>query len=108
VQETINDRLPKIMNEIVHETVNNSGNKTLARHDVVDSLDQIIRDGEPEFLDERNLRSWSKQERMLELCYTLVQPYHDNVGSGSCCSGVEIKVRNVRHRLGFNDMLSLV
>ena len=79
--------------------MNNSGNKTLARHDVVDALDQIIRDGKPEFLDERNLRNWSKHERMLELWYTLVQPYHDNVGSGSCCSGVEIKVRNVRHRL---------
>ena len=42
--------------------MNNSGNKTLARHDVVDALDQIIRDGEPEFLDERNLRSWSSKK----------------------------------------------
>jgi len=87
------------VNEIIHEAMNNSCNKTLAHHDVVDALDQIIRDGKPEFLDERNLRNWSKHERMLELWYTLVQPYHDSVGSGSCCSGVEIKVRNVRHRL---------
>ena len=47
--------------ERVEETVNEVDNDMLANYEVSDDLDQMIRDGEPEFLDARNLK---KMEQM--------------------------------------------
>jgi predicted kinase len=50
--------------ERVEETINEVGNDTLAHDEVSDDLDQMIRDGEPEFLDARNLKKLEQRERM--------------------------------------------
>jgi hypothetical protein len=38
-----------------HESVNETMQETLVADDVVDALDQMTHDGEPDFLDEKNL-----------------------------------------------------
>ena len=47
---------PETVQESGHESVNETMQETLVADDVVDALDQMIRDGEPEFLDEKNLK----------------------------------------------------
>jgi len=50
VEETTN---PEIVEETGHESVNETMQETLVADDVVDALDQMIRDAEPDFLDKR-------------------------------------------------------
>jgi len=50
VEETTN---PEIVEETGHESVNETMQETLVADDVVDALDQMIRDGEPDFLTKR-------------------------------------------------------
>jgi len=79
--------------------------ETLVADDVVDALDQMIRDGEPEFLDEKNL---NKLEQMRIDAKTQLYP---------CCSVskleanlmlLEMKSSNGLSDKGFDDLLSLL
>ena len=56
VQEIVHENTTERVHERVEETVNELGNDTLADDEVSDDLDQMIRDGEPKFLDARNLK----------------------------------------------------
>ena len=77
----------------------------LVANDVVDALDQMIRDGEPEFIDEKNLK---KLEQIRIDAKTPLYP---------CCSVskleanlmlLEMKSSNGLSDKGFDDLLSLL
>jgi hypothetical protein len=63
IQEIVHENIVETI-ERVEETINEVGNDTLAHDEVSDDLDQMIRDGEPEFLDARNLKKLEQRERM--------------------------------------------
>jgi hypothetical protein len=55
-QEIVHENIVEGVHERVEETVNEVGNDMLVDDEVSDDLDQMIHDGEPEFLDARNLK----------------------------------------------------
>ena len=78
VEETTN---PEIVEETGHESVNETMKETLVADDVVDALDQMIRDGEPDFLDEKNLK---KLEQMRNRhCQSKVTATNDHLPRSS-------------------------
>jgi uncharacterized membrane-anchored protein YjiN (DUF445 family) len=56
VYETMEETIHGIVSETVQETVNETSRDTLLDTEVFDALDKMIRDGEPEFLNERILK----------------------------------------------------
>ena len=47
----------------MQETINETGRDTLLETKVLDDLDRMIRDGEPEFLDARNLKKLEQMRK---------------------------------------------
>jgi len=63
VQKTVHENIAERVHERVEETVNEVGNDTLADDEVTDDLDQMIRDGEPKFLDAKNLKKLEQMKK---------------------------------------------
>ena len=63
VQEIVHENITERVHERVEETVNELGNDTLADDEVSDDLDQMIRDGEPKFLDAKNLKKLEQMKK---------------------------------------------
>ena len=59
MQETVHE----LVSEAVQETTNETGRDTLLDTKVLDALDKMICDGEPEFLDERNLKKLEQMRK---------------------------------------------
>ncbi|RLN00483.1 transposon protein, putative, CACTA, En/Spm sub-class [Panicum miliaceum] len=56
MHETVEETtIPETVEVTGHESVNETMQETLVADDVGDALDQMIHDGEPDFLDEKNL-----------------------------------------------------
>jgi len=66
VQETVHENIAERVHERVEETVNEVGNDTLADDEVSDDLDQMIRDGEPKFLDAKKSKEVRADEKGCE------------------------------------------
>jgi len=102
VEETTN---PEIVEETGHESVNETMQETLVADDVVDALDQMIRDGEPDFLDEKNLK---KLEQMRIDARTPLYPSCSVSKLEANLMLLEMKSSNGLSDKGFDDLLSLL
>lgn len=65
IQENIHESveettIPETVQETGHKSINEIMQKTIVVDDVVDVLDQTIRDRELDFLDERNLKKFEQ------------------------------------------------
>ena len=63
VGETVQETVLEPVSETVQETINETGHDTLLDIEVLDALDKMIRDGEPEFLDARNLKKLEQMRK---------------------------------------------
>ena len=102
VEETTN---PEIVEETGHESVNETMQETLVADDVVDALDQMIRDAEPDFLDKKNLK---KLEQMRIDARTPLYPSCSVSKLEANLMLLEMKSSNGLSDKGFDDLLSLL
>ena len=63
VGETVQETVHEPVSETVQETINEIGRDTLLDTKVLDALNKMIRDGEPEFLDARNLKKLEQMRK---------------------------------------------
>jgi hypothetical protein len=97
--------IPEIVEVIGHESVNETMQETLVADDVVDALDQMIRDREPDFLDEKNLM---KLEQMRKDAKTPLYPGCSVSKLEADLMLLEMKSKKGLSSKGFDDLLSLL
>ncbi|XP_039815036.1 uncharacterized protein LOC120677915 [Panicum virgatum] len=102
VEETTN---PEIVEETGHESVNETMQETLVADDVVDALDQMIRDAEPDFLDKKNLKKL--EQRRID-ARTPLYPSCSVSKLEANLMLLEMKSSNGLSDKGFDDLLSLL
>ena len=102
VGETVQETIHEPVSETMQETINETCHDTLLDIEVLDALDKMIHDGEPEFLDARNL----KLEQM-------TKDARAPLYSGSTVTKLkadllllEFKSRNGLSDKGFDDLLT--
>jgi hypothetical protein len=87
----------------VQETINETSHDTLLDTEVLDALDKMIHDGEPEFLDARNLK---KSEQMRKDAKTLLFNGSSMTKLEANLLLLEMKSRNGLSDKGFDDLLT--
>jgi hypothetical protein len=101
----VHENIIERVHERVEETVSEVSNDTLADDEVSDDLDQMIRDGEPEFLDTRNLK---KLEQMGKDAKTLLYQGSRVTKLEADLLLLEPKSSNGLTDKGFDDLLCLL
>jgi hypothetical protein len=91
------------VSETVQETINETCCDILLDTKVLDALDKMIRDGEPEFLDARNLK---KLEQMRKDAKTPLFNGSSMTKLDANLSLLEMKSRNGLLDKGFDDLLT--